>query len=266
VIEIVLAFAVAALIAFLAWKAKALSESGAIAACALGGITVAGGGWNWGVLLVVFFVTSSGLSKLADRAKPDHGKIAARGSRRDAVQVLANGGLPLAFALINWISPHSIWYAGFAAALAAAAADTWATEIGSWSRRAPRMITTLRPVEAGMSGAISLPGTLGSAAGALLIGVLAGSVAPDGLSPVVWLVLAVAIGGLSGSLIDSLLGATVQAIYRCPACGSLVESPMHRCGTATLLVRGHRFMNNDVVNFSAITAGSLITMLLWQIV
>jgi uncharacterized protein (TIGR00297 family) len=266
VIEIVLAFAVAALIAFLAWKAKALSESGAIAACALGGITVAGGGWNWGVLLVVFFITSSGLSKLADRAKPDHGKIAARGSRRDAVQVLANGGLPLAFALINWISPHSIWYAGFAAALAAAAADTWATEIGSWCRRAPRMITTLRPVEAGMSGAISLPGTLGSAAGALLIGVLAGSVAPDGLSPAVWLVLAVAIGGLSGSLIDSLLGATVQAIYRCPACGSLVESPMHRCGTATMLVRGHRFMNNDVVNFSAITAGSLITMLLWQIV
>jgi uncharacterized protein (TIGR00297 family) len=266
VIEIVLAFAVAALIAFLAWKARALSESGAIAACALGGVTVAGGGWNWGVLLVVFFVTSSGLSKLADRAKPHHGKIAARGSRRDAVQVMANGGIPLAFALINWFSPHSIWYAGFAAALAAAAADTWATEIGSWSGRPPRMITTLRPVEPGMSGAISLPGTLGSAAGALLIGVLAALIAPTGISSPIWLAVAIGFGGLAGSLVDSLLGATVQAIYRCPRCGSLVESLVHSCGTATTLVRGYRFMNNDVVNFTAILAGTLIAMLFWQLV
>ncbi len=264
--EIVLAFAVAALIAFLAWKSKTLSESGAIAAFALGGIIVAGGGWNWGVLLVVFFVTSSGLSKLADRARPDHGDIAARGSRRDAVQVMANGGLPLLFAVINWISPHPIWYVGFAASLAAAAADTWATEIGSWSRRAPRMITTLRPVEAGMSGAVSLPGTLGSATGALVIGVLAGMVAPDDLSSFIWLALAIALGGFSGSLIDSLLGATVQAIYRCPACGKLVESPIHSCGTVTILVRGHRFMTNDVVNFTAISAGALISMLLWGLV
>jgi uncharacterized protein (TIGR00297 family) len=266
VIEIGLAFAVAALIASFAWKAHALSESGAIAAFALGGATVAGGGWNWGILLVVFFVTSSGLSKLADRARPDHGKIAARGSRRDAVQVMANGGLPLLFVVINWLSPHSIWYVGFAAALAAAAADTWATEIGSWSRRAPRMITTLRPVEAGMSGAVSVPGTLGSAAGALFIGILAAVVAPNEFSVVIWLAIAVSIGGLAGCLIDSLLGATVQAIYRCPTCGKLVESPMHNCRTATILVRGHRFMTNDVVNVTAISAGALISMLLWRLV
>ena len=264
-IDIVGGFLAAAVIAVLAWRAGALAISGAVAAVILGGVTVAAGGWNWGALLILFFVTSSALSKIADRRKPDHGDIAARGSRRDAVQVLANGGIPGLFALINWVDPRSIWYVAFAAALAAAAADTWATEIGAFSPHAPRLITTFAKVEPGRSGAISVFGTLGSAAGALLIGLAAGALASGMVSHELALILAVAVGGFSGSLIDSGLGATVQAIYRCPRCGRLVESPVHSCGTRTVLLHGHRLMTNDVVNAMAVSGGVLVALLLWSV-
>lgn len=259
-------FLTAAVIALLAWRARALAISGAIAACILGGVTVAGGGWNWGALLILFFVTSTALSKIADRKKPGHGDIAARGSRRDAVQVLANGGIPGLFALLNWVEPRSVWYIAFAAALAAAAADTWATEIGAFSPHAPRLITSFATVEPGRSGAISRYGTLGSASGALLMGVAAGALASDAISREWTLVLVAATGGFAGSLIDSLLGATLQAIYRCPRCDKLVEISVHSCGTRTELAHGFRFMTNDVVNALAVSSGVLIAILLWSAV
>lgn len=262
-IDIVGGFLAAAAIAALAWRAGALATSGAVAACILGGLTVAGGGWNWGALLILFFVTSSALSKVADRKKPGHGDIAARGSRRDAVQVLANGGIPALFALLNWVDPREIWYVAFAAALAAAAADTWATEIGAFSPHAPRLITTLASVEPGRSGAISLFGTLGSAAGALLIGGVAGVLAPNTISHDLVLIAIVGAGGFAGSMIDSFLGATLQAIYRCPHCGKLVEAPVHSCGTRTELAHGYRLMTNDLVNALAVTGGVVIAVLLW---
>src|SRR3954466_3649333 len=131
----VLIGAVAALaIAFAARRAHSLSTSGAIAAAIVGTAAVAAG-WSWGVLLIAYFVSSSLLSRLGRRRKliQTAGMIE-KGGPRDAFQVLSNGLAFTVLALV-WTFHHDTVSAikcAAAASLAASAADTWATEIGTW--------------------------------------------------------------------------------------------------------------------------------------
>ncbi len=172
--------------------------------------------------------------------------------------MLANGGVAAFLAALLPLFPNAAWpWLGLAGALAAANGDTWATELGTLSRATPRLITTGRAVPRGTSGGITLPGTLAALAGAGLIGLLAGLFLPGaGFFPIL---LAVSFGGLGGSFVDSLLGATVQGIYRHPKDGRETEK---RPGPAAQPVRGWAAINNDVVNFLATLAGALLAILL----
>ena len=68
------------------------------------------------------------------------------------------------------------------------------------------------------------------------------------------------VSGLVGSLFDSYLGATVQAMYYCPVCKKETERRVHNCGTETLPLRGIAWINNDVVNFLATAFGAVVAM------
>src|SRR5207244_8659964 len=106
-------------------------------------------------------------------------------------------------------------------AIAAAAADTWATEIGAFSPFPPRLITSGQRVTRGTSGGITALGTLGGVAGALVIAWLAHALAPRGTAP--GSAALVASAGVTGMLVDSLLGATLQGKYQGPACVARFE-------------------------------------------
>jgi uncharacterized membrane protein len=126
----------------------------------------------------------------------------------------------------------------------------------------PRLIThPSRIVEKGTSGGISLVGTLAALAGAGLIGLLAGLLNPSGIT---WsIALLITLAGLLGSLFDSLLGATVQAIYRCPPCDKETEQhPIHLCGASTIQIRGWKWLDNDWVNFGCGAFGAVVALLL----
>lgn len=254
-LHLLLACLAAALVAGAAYTARALSPSGGLAAFVLGSIVFGLGGFSWAVVLVVFFVTSSGLSFLFKKRKAGVEADFSKSGRRDAGQVIANGGVAGAAVLVHALAPQSAlpWVA-FCAALAAANADTWATELGVLSRRQPRMMTTWKVVAAGTSGGISTAGTAAAALGATLIAMVGLFLWPSGLgSGDSRLLLAgfVLLGGLVGSLVDSLLGATLQAIYWCPVCKKETEKhPQHSCGTATVQVRGLPWLNNDWVNLA----------------
>src|SRR5262249_41169761 len=141
----------------------------------------------------------------------------------------------------------------------------WATEVGVLSARQPRLISTGKPVPPGTSGGVTWLGSGAGALGALCLGLLAALLSTQPMfgggyhdrHPVM-LVGAALLGGLAGSLTDSYLGATVQASYWCPACGKPTESPVHRCGTATQLVRGVPWINNDLVNLLATVVGAIV--------
>jgi uncharacterized protein (TIGR00297 family) len=250
--KLLIGFLFAVLIAFAAYRARSLSRSGAFAAVVVGTVIFGIGGWQWAVLLLTFFITSSILTRAFKKRKTGLSEKFSKGGQRDAGQVFGNGGLATLFAGLTILYPNDprLWLA-FAASLAAANADTWATELGVLNPHPPRLIThPTRVVEQGTSGGVSLIGTLAALAGAALIGLLAGALSQDGIF---WQTFAlVTLTGLLGSLFDSLLGATVQAIYHCPSCDKDTERfPLHTCGSPTIQIRGWKWMNNDWVNFAS---------------
>jgi uncharacterized protein (TIGR00297 family) len=215
-----------------------LSPGGAALAAVLGAAVAAGTGWRGVAVLAVFLVSSSLLTP--------------GGGRRRPVQVIANGGVATLAALLA--RAHPGWTLAFAGAVAAAAADTWSTELGARSRREPRLITTGRPVARGTSGGVTLLGSLAGAAGALMIGASAWTVGLMGAGDGIW----VAAAGVAGGVADSLVGATLQARYRCGACGMASEAQIHDCGGAGMLASGVGWITNDTVNFLATAVGAVI--------
>jgi uncharacterized protein (TIGR00297 family) len=249
--------ALAALISLLARRTRSLTSGGAIAATAMGTLAVAAG-WSWGVLLIVYFAVSTALSHLGKAAKERRtASIVAKGGARDATQVLANGAMFAGAALVATMRPDIRWIALGAGSLAASAADTWATEIGTLYGTKPRSILTWRGVPVGTSGGVSAIGTLAAIAGAAFVALV---VAALGWAPIV--ARNVMIGGIAGSLVDSLLGATVQARRWCDVCERETERAVHDCATSTRHLRGFAWLDNDMVNFLSNAAGGLIAAIL----
>lgn len=263
--QLVLGAVLALIVAAVTYRLRLLTLDGALAAFLLGWVVFGLGGWEWAVILMTFFVSSSGLSLIFKKRKNQAEKMYAKGGTRDFGQVLANGGLAGICVLLHAAFPASIIpWAGFCAALAAANADTWATELGVLNRRQPVLIVSGKAVEAGTSGAVSLVGSLSAAAGAALIAILARVLLPEEVMvPNTFkLIVFIVFAGLTGSFVDSLLGATLQAIYFCPTCQKETEKhPRHGCGTETILLRGKTWMNNEWVNLFCTFSASFLMIL-----
>jgi len=245
-----------ALMGWAAFKFKSLSISGGFGAFLLGLFMFAMGGWTTMLPLIGFFFLSSLLSKIADRGSRKD-QVSKKGSQRDIVQVYANGGIPLLFAIAWYLSDFSIpWlYWGFLASLAAATADTWETEIGSYSKNLPFDILGFKPVPRGYSGGISWIGTFGGYLGAAVIGLIAIFVAPMEISP--FLFLLIISSGFIGSLIDSILGSSIQAKFECTVCHKPTERLAH-CQIETKHVSGILWFDNDWVNLAGTFSGGLL--------
>ena len=257
--QLLAGLALSLVIAYAARRAGSLTSDGAVAAVPVGTIVFGLGGWKWAVLLLLFFVSSSLLSQLLPRHDEDAAGRSAKGSRRDAGQVLGNVAVAVACVVAHNALPGTSWPGfAYAAALAAVTADTWATELGALSPSLPRSITHLDiPVRPGTSGGVTLFGTLAALAGAGLIRAAAGVLLP---MPVGWAAVIILLGGLAAALFDSVLGATVQTMYFCATDNLETEQhPRHRCGSPTTYARGWRWLNNDLVNTTCSAFGSLAT-------
>jgi uncharacterized protein (TIGR00297 family) len=244
---------VAAAVAALAWAFRTLTGGGAIAAWLVGTLVLAGTGWPGAAALLAFFVSSS----LVSRLEPADRRLDAKGSRRDASQVLANGGAAALAALLGPARPElALWLV--TGALAAAAADTWATSLGRRSRIAPRLLLGGRMVPPGTSGGVT---ALGSGAALIGAALVAGAGAAAGGTPVLFPIGALV--GFLGMALDSALGATLQGRWHCPACDLPSEWPVHRCGTRTFPRGGSPWLDNDGVNFAATLAAGALAWAAW---
>jgi len=269
--QLLFGFLIALGISFISLKVGFLSTSGGIGACILGTVVFGLGGFSWAVVLMGFFVSSSILSKLFKNKKKKLDEKFSKGSKRDIWQVWANGGVAGLFVIAHAIMPDQIWpWLAFCGSIAAVNADTWATEIGVLSKKTPINIVSRISIERGSSGGVSFLGSFAALLASLFIAIPGVLLLPveftnDTSSP--WfLFAAISIAGLSGSFVDSFLGATIQAIYYCSECDKETEKhPLHICGNKTVFKRGWKWLNNDWVNtFCAITGG--LVMIIFSII
>ncbi|MFC2136259.1 TIGR00297 family protein [Bacteroidota bacterium] len=250
---------IAGVIAFSSYKVRFLTANGSVATFLLAGFIFGLGGLKWSVPMMAFFVLSSILSKIRKKQNEKIEQYFEKSGVRDFMQVLANGGIGGVLVVINQIFPNEIYFIVYIAVLAAVCADTWATEIGTMVKTNTYNILNFKPVDQGVSGGISLIGTLGAFCGAFVIA-LSGIfwIQPD----LVQYLLIVISAGLFGSFLDSILGATIQAQNMCNVCSKITERDIH-CGEKAEHFKGYKLINNDMVNLFAGLSGGLIIIIVY---
>ena len=245
---------------YVAYRLHALNKSGALAAFLLGISIAIGFGWEGLVLIGSFFFSSSLLSSYKKRSKQTVEKKLANGSRRNWAQVVANGGPAGIFSILYFIfDGSSIWLIAFVASIAAATSDTWSSELGVLSKKAPIHLIGLKRCERGTSGAISLLGSVAGMAGSIFIVILASTL--FSFSFLTFFLLSVC--GFLGSIVDTLLGAFVQVEYSCPVCSVRTERKLH-CNQSTVKRKGINWVNNEFVNLSSVVLSSMLCIIIWH--
>ena len=247
------------LIAIISYKVKSLSLNGAVGAWMLGTIIFGIGGMEWMIPMILFFVIASILSHIGGNYKYILKDIFEKTGKRDFFQVFANGGLAVITTLLFYFTKSNIWYIIYLGTVAAAMADTCGTELGTFSKILPRNILNFKILPMGSSGGITFLGTIGALFGSLLIaisGIFVYNYYHDinlSNSLIIWITVA----GLFGMIIDSILGLTIQAQYKCPTCKKLTEKTFHCNEDNLALFRGIKWFNNDIVNLSCTFSGGI---------
>ncbi|OQD59734.1 hypothetical protein MBBAR_1c01310 [Methanobrevibacter arboriphilus JCM 13429 = DSM 1125] len=204
------------------YNRKALDLWGTLAMVIMGIIIIFSAGISWLLLILIFLILSLVATRHSKYYKQNLGIYE---GKRTAKNVISNG--VVAFIMAAFGGYYLPLVGGFIGAIATATADTLASEIGILQR--PRLITTMRKVDPGTDGAISVLGTLVGIIGAAIIGIAAfflGIISDPFLS----LKIAV-VSGTVGCFMDSILGAVFER---------------------------RNFINNEHVNLLATITGALV--------
>jgi uncharacterized protein (TIGR00297 family) len=204
--HVALAASFALAFAWLGWRIRGVTISGAIAGACVCFLLLVGAGPGAVAGLGTVFVLTWISTSLGRRHKQQLGTAEAKTGRR-ASQVLANLGIAAICATVyRFYSANPVWLIAMAAALSEAAADTVSSEIGQVVGKAPRLITTCRRVPTGTDGGVTLSGTLAGTCAAAITGLAS---VYTGVIPSNRFGLVVA-AGVGGMLADSLLGALFE--------------------------------------------------------
>lgn len=247
-------------VAVSAYLTRQLTFGGSVAAFLVG----FGPTWvlGFGALatLLLFFIAAGVLGKIAKKVIAfDVMKIQEKGGRRDAVQVYANGLMALVAALLYAFNPSIPFLVMFGSAVGEAASDTFASEVGILSRTKPVSIITGRPMTPGLSGAVSPLGLASGILGAVLIALCMWGCFLPLTAKSALIASVIALSSFFGCLLDSILGATVQAHYYDEVEDRITERSVID-GRSLPLERGLRWVDNDIVNLVSNVASAVLGM------
>jgi uncharacterized membrane protein len=269
-IELLAALAAGGVVGWGGYALGALTSDAALTLALINGLTGLFGGWVWSVVLLAGVLGTVLWQRYRLKRQPVH-------ARRRIGWLALTAGLawPAALAALSRPSGQGErLLVAFAGAVAVYASDNWATELGMLSLQPPRTLVSRRSVAAGTPGAMSLLGNVAALTGAWLVGLvtlatrllqqtLRGAAGWDRND--LWLPLCVALGGLAGSLVDSFLGATAQALYYCEQCGEYCETTQHDCGRSATPVRGWPWLTNEGVDLASVALGAAVAAALFGV-
>lgn len=250
-LRIGIAFAIAVLFGIITFLLNWLTLDGAVAAALFGSISLGFGDWQAALLVLIFFLSSTLISQKTTIVIKETAHEYSEPERRDGIQVWANGFWFALFILLGFLTERNMFWMGAAGSIAAATADTWATELGSKPLNVRTyLLSDFRRVPPGTDGGVSLPGTLGALGGSFLIAVVAVLI-----YPFQWFtaLISIFLAGFSGCFLDSYLGATLQQRNR---------KISLRSGDHSLSFR----LDNNFVNWAATGFGSLAAIIINQLI
>lgn len=207
--QAVVVFVLCAALSALSWKLGLLTADGSLASFGVGMVLGVFGGIGWLLLLVLFAFIGFLVTRYRMELKIKKGVQEGRKGERGYRNVLANGAVPMAVAVLT----HMAGWEGelpaliYISAVCVAAADTTASELGVLSDDT-YLITTLKRVPTGVDGGVSVYGTSWAVA-ASAFAALAGWVVIIGTPPSIIVLVPISMGVL-GCFIDSLIGATLE--------------------------------------------------------
>ncbi|EQC33477.1 hypothetical protein SDRG_08987 [Saprolegnia diclina VS20] len=255
-------------------KKKSLDRSGAIAAFLVGAISMACG-YRFGILLLGFYFSGSKLTTFQEAQKATLDASVKEGGQRSARQVLACSLLACIVCIVYAIlylddaplnasaRPTATFLWGcYIGHYACCAADTWASELGVLAPGAPILITNwCKRVPPGTNGGVSFVGTLASAAGGAFIGLLFyvyGAIFLASSSVPQWPAIPFGLCmGVLGSVLDSVLGATVQITWYDESAQKIVSAPATHEPFAYRHVCGYDVLSNEQVNLVSVALTTL---------
>ncbi|XP_064950051.1 protein PGR-like [Musa acuminata AAA Group] len=262
-------------IAARAYLHRSLDRSGAIAGFLVTAIHIAAG-YRFAALLLVFFFTSSKLTKMGEEKKRSIDEDFKEGGQRNWIQVLANSWLATILVVVFVTvtggqdtcldTKNSKFLTGLIGGIighyACCNGDTWSSEIGILSNAQPRLITTFKTVRKGTNGAVSVQGLVAATAAGLLIGLtcvivglLTAECATDAALNQLLAIPIAAAAGLGGSLIDSLLGATLQFSGYC----TVRKKVVGKRAPTVIKISGTDVLDNNAVNAVSVLLTTLLT-------
>lgn len=250
-------------------KRDSLTISGGAAALGVGGILYGLGGPEVFFALIAFFLSASLFSKaFKGRKGSDTGEsVVEKGSRRDHIQVLANGGPAVFMVLLYTVLGHEAFRIGGVMTLAAANADTWASELGVLSSSTPVYIIKKTSVPKGISGGVTKLGFGASFFGGFFIAVCYGIMALIFKIPLFmegWkLMMIITAVGFLGSVFDSVIGELWQARYQRVSSERMVLTEKRKeDGRWNTLEKGCPLIDNNMVNFLSTLTAALVGVFL----
>jgi uncharacterized protein (TIGR00297 family) len=255
------------IISIIAYKFKLLSGSGSVAAFTLGTIVVFAFGTGGLLVYMFFMILAAVLAKINENNEvyKEAEEIQEKGNTRDWVQVFSNGGLVMILAIAYLINPNPIILLMFGGSICEAVCDTSAGEIGMLFKGLTVSIITGKPQKSGLSGGISFEGTLGGFIASLITAMIWYSCYFYPSFSTISYMMVAAVTGFAGCLIDSVMGATIQAHYFDEKNNKLTEKE-YIDNKRLPLVRGVRFFDNDKVNLMSNLFSIIFAMLLGVLV
>lgn len=227
---------------------KWLSMAGTTAAVLLGSMIIFSVGHLYLIPISIFFIVGSLTSKLHPKSKDASG--------RNAIQVFANGLVAVLCMIAYAMTKNDVFMLASFASVAVSFADTISSDIGIYFKHKTYDITTMRTIKVGLSGGISLVGTLAGLLGSLIFAFLVGYIFNLEYKESI----IIAIAGTLGMIIDSILGSLWQAKYE--QNDDITEEKT----STNLLIKGYSWLNNDGVNLlaNAIVVGLIIWATMWS--
>ena len=214
-------------------------------------------GLKYSLYLIFAFFLIAVADKIADMIS---GKVKENKKPRNIIQVACNGLIAGIMAVIACLTDKHVFIVSFMSVISESLCDSLASDLGVLSHSDPVDILTFKTVDRGLSGGISVLGTLSAAAGGIITAVFCILIKGSALTGS----LVIFLSSFLGVLFDSVLGSSLQPKYRCRICGKMTDSAVH-CGEASEYIKGYGFFSNNMVNFSSNIFTSLISIVLYML-